>query len=180
MFNIGEIEKLEVSALSDNNIKKELIRLSTGELAASLVFVFALSLLQERLNLTLDIVILYPFSLLIFILLQGSYYWLYCIKILEKKPVNQVSFRKAYKVLRTINLIIILLYPLMMLYQYFFGNLIALSGKTFMSLFLYIFSIIEYINYFYIRLSYNKLKDILMLLRLKNLKKSSLYKELHK
>ncbi|MEG1798278.1 MAG: hypothetical protein RR262_17510, partial [Clostridium sp.] len=99
--------------MSDNNIKKELIRLSTGELAASLVFVFALSLLQERLNLTLDIVILYPFSLLIFILLQGSYYWLYCIKILEKKPVNQVSFRKAYKVLRTINLIIILLYPLM-------------------------------------------------------------------
>jgi len=162
------------------SIKKELVSLCTGEIAASIVFIFVLISLKSSLNLSIDMIILYPFSILVFILFQGSYYWFYRLKNINRKQVKQHRFRFVYRALRTIDLILIMLYPVIMIYEFLFRSLVSVSGKTFVSFFIYIFSIIEYINYFYIRLSYRKFNDIVMLLRLKDLKKSSLNKELRK
>jgi hypothetical protein len=162
------------------SIKKELVSLCTGEIVASITFIIALISVKSNLGVSVDAIILYPFSILVFILSQGSYYWFYRLRNINRKRVKQYRFRFAYRVLKKTDLILIILYPVIILYELLLGNLVLVSGKTLVSFFIYIFSIIEYINYFYIRLSYGKLNDIVMLLKLKNLKKSSLNKELRK
>ncbi|MGG1764330.1 general stress protein, partial [Parageobacillus toebii] len=45
---------------------------------------------------------------------------------------------------------------------------------------IYIFAVIEYINYFYIQLSYDNISDIKFLVQTKRLKKAALAKELER
>lgn len=163
--------------MSCNKVKKRLYRLWTGELAASFVFIFLLFSLKQKLH--LDILIVYPFSILIFILLQGSYYWFYCLRRINKKQVNPTRFIGVYKVLRLFDLFLISLFPFISVYSWLGGSQLTWV-KISLALAIYFFAVGEYINYYYIRLSYDNLEDIVSLLKLRDLKKSALNKELRK
>lgn len=52
--------------------------------------------------------------------------------------------------------------------------------KISLASFIFIFGVAEYINYYYVQLSYNNLDNLVSLIKLKNLKKSALNKELAK
>lgn len=164
-----------------NIVKKKLISLFTGELASSIVFVLVLLSLKSNYNLELlDPILLFPFVTLIFILLQGSYYWLYCIRRINKKQVNQPLFRTIYRNLKIVDLILIMIYPGVIVLNNSFGINSIFRFESLLGLFFYIFSIVELINYFYIRLSYGNLNDIVLLLKFKKLIRSSLNKELYR
>ncbi len=147
---------------------------------ASFVFILALISFNNYTPLDIDEIILYPFSVLIFILLQGSYYWFYRFKMITGRRINKNRFINIYRALKIIDLILLVLYPAVIIYKFAYDNFAFTTGSIFMGIFIYIFGIAEYINYYYIRLSYGKVKDIVALIRLKNLKKSSLNKELYK
>ena len=66
----------EMMSIQKEKVRKELLSLCLGELAAVLSIWFCFFLLKNRLGDVNSLVtILYPLSLLTFILLQGSIYW---------------------------------------------------------------------------------------------------------
>lgn len=66
----------EMMSIQKEKVRKELVSLCLGELAAALSFWLSFFLLKNRLGDVNSLVtILYPLSLLTFILLQGSIYW---------------------------------------------------------------------------------------------------------
>ena len=98
-----------------------------------------------------------------------------------KIRVNKTIFKNTYKTLKITDALLIGAYPIIMVYTFHSNNTtLLLRGETFLGVFIYLFAILEYINYFFIRLSYSKYKDILNLLKFKNLKQSSINKELKK
>ncbi|MCM1565635.1 MAG: hypothetical protein NC238_06740 [Dehalobacter sp.] len=161
-------------------MKKELISLCIGEIVASLTFILALISVKNNTNVNIDVVIMYPFCVLLFILFQGSYYWFYRLKMITGKKVNKNGFRRTYRLLKIIDLILILLYPVIIILGFAYDDVVFTKFSTLIGIFIYLFGIAEIINYFYVRLSYRKAKDIVALLKLKNLKKSSLNSELNK
>lgn len=177
--SLYSIIKKEIVAIK-KSIKRKLISLCTGEIVASFMFILALISFNNYTPLNIDEIILYPFSVLIFILLQGSYYWFYRFKMITGRRINKNRFINIYRALKIIDLILLVLYPAVIIYKFAYDNFAFTTGSIFMGIFIYIFGIAEYINYYYIRLSYGKVKDIVALIKLKNLKKSSLNKELYK
>jgi hypothetical protein len=168
-----------VGAMLRKKVKKRLYSHCIGEFAASIVFIFVLFQLKRHLHLDIDFIIIYPFSILIFILMQGSYYWFYCLRRLNKKQVNANRFVRVYKALRKFDLLLIVLFPLIVICSCLGGWQLTLV-KISLASFIFVFGVAEYINYYYVQLSYNNLDNIVSLIKLKNLKKSALNKELAK
>jgi len=119
------------------------------------------------------------FFLLEFILIQGTYYWHSKWKRLinENKTITPIKTVKLLRKLKTINLGIIIfsiiLFVIDVLVNY---PILPISGLL-ISGFIFIFAIIEFINYFYIQLSYDNLSDIRYLIKAKKFKRSSLSKD---
>ena len=75
----------EMMSIQKEKVRKELVSLCLGELAAVLSFWLCFFLLKNRLGDWNGLIsILYPLSLLTFILLQGSIYWAILIRRLSK------------------------------------------------------------------------------------------------
>ncbi len=165
--------------MPNNKLKKQLISLCTGELAASIMFVLVLLLFKHEQLISLRYVIVYPFFCLILVLLQGSYYWLYCLNKINHRKISESGFRRLYGVFRKVDLALIALCPLIIIYDFYVTDFI-IDSETVLGLFLFLFAVVEYINYFYIRLSYSRIADIFSCITLKNVRKSSLNKELGK
>jgi len=163
--------------MTHQKIKKRLFNLWTGEFAALLAFILFYYTFKQNLHMEMGLVIVYPFSLLIFVLLQGSYYWLHCLLRLNKWVRNPNSFKVLYRVLKILDLVIIALFPFIMLYSWLGGPQLTWK-KTLIAVFIFLFGLAEYINYFFIRLSYSNWKDIVSLIKFRNLKRSALNKEL--
>jgi hypothetical protein len=161
-------------------LRKKLISLCTGEIVASITFILCLTSFKYTIGLKINTMLLFPFYILIFILLQGSYYWFYCLRKISNKNINTSWFKRVYKMLRVINFVLLIVCPFVIGYDLIMGNTVGINKETALSIFIYLFSILEYINYFYIRLSYSKFDDIIMMLQLKKVVKSSLAKELSK
>lgn len=87
--------------MSKNKVKKRLISLCLGELTATItfvvVFIFTLGL---KLRLDIDLIMVYPFCGLIFVLLQGSFYWYYCIRKIDKMVVHSRMYINIYRILK--------------------------------------------------------------------------------
>ena len=128
----------------------------------------------------IDYAVIYPFISLLLILLQGSYYWYYKLRIIKKRNPDRRIFRKIYRVFKTLNFIMFILYPIGLIYILMVNDISILRKENFFGVFLFVFGIIEYINYFYIRLSYSKHEDKVALLKFQNIRRSSLCKELKK
>ena len=145
-------------------LKKQLLNLAIGEFAALLTFIFVYRLLD------LGMASLVAFSYLILILLQGSVYWFYrYMLIVNKKRVNQRMIG-LLKFLRRLNMIVLVAISIVI-------PIIRSSNKDLMiAIGLFLFGMIEYINYYWYRLSYGKSGFNIRILLNTGLQKSSINK----
>ncbi len=151
-----------------SRLKKQLLNLAIGEFAALLTFIFVYRLLD------LGIASLVAFSYLILILLQGSAYWFYrYILIANKKRVNHKTI-ELLKFLRRLNMIVLVTISIVIPF-------IKSSNKDLLiAIGLFLFGIIEYINYYWYRLSYGKSGFNIRILLNTKLQKSSINKLISK
>lgn len=111
--------------------------------------------------------------------MQGSIYWYTKWKRLKVENTIKTSIEtiKRYKSLKKLNIILIII----SIFAFAFDFFIWYPSLPLVSLgiagFIYIFAVLEYINYFHLQLSYDNLSDVKYLLRTKRLKKSCLSRD---
>ena len=99
----------EMMNIQKEKVRKELVSLCLGEFTAVLSFWFCFFLLKNRLGDENSLVtILYPLSLLTFILLQGSIYWAILIRRLSNPQFGSSSVHKLYGGFRILDLILLI------------------------------------------------------------------------
>lgn len=129
-------------------VKNELKRLFIIEGACGVIFIILYFIWMKQFDTPFSLIIFYPLLCCSFILVQGSVYWYICLKQIDYKIGPSKNIKKIYRILRVLNFICILFYPFVL-----FINDASPRGLL-IGLGIYIFCILEYINYFYIRLSY--------------------------
>ena len=147
---------------------KRLLHLGTGELAAGLVLAFLFSTLGNRWSLGLASACGLVF--LVFLLMQGGMYWLIRYKDLKRKKSPGKKTVQVFAGLRNINLLLAATVWIGIIG--FFEN----SADLIFGILLYLFAVIEYINYYEFRLSYGASGFNLFELRNQGLKRSSLHR----
>ncbi|MGL6198586.1 MAG: hypothetical protein ACRC3H_06585 [Lachnospiraceae bacterium] len=138
----------------NKGVEGELKYLASGELMAVVLFwIVYILYLRSIDNASSNFIIfsMYPLFLLSIILLQGSFYWYNCLKRVQKKEyISRAIIGKIYYKLKRFNWILIIVYiPVFILFSGGISPLVAVIFAL-----LYIFAIIEQLNYFHIRLSY--------------------------
>ena len=140
----------EVMNIQKKKVRKELVSLCLGELAAVLSFWFCFFLLKNRLGDENSLVsILYSFSLLTFILLQGSIYWAILIRRLSNPQFGSVIVSSVYGGLRILDLVL-----LISGFPFIVWNTQSVQ-VTIIATLIQLFAFIEWINYYLLRLSYS-------------------------
>ena len=160
--------------IQKEKVRKELLSLFLGELTAVLSIWFCFFLLKNRLGDWRSLLsILYPLSLLTFILLQGSIYWAILIRRLSKPQFGSGNVPKIYGVLRILDLIL-----LISGFPFIFWNAQSVQVAIIATL-IQLFAFIEWLNYFLLRLSYS-LNPLVLWKRITKgkLEKSKIAKEL--
>ena len=164
----------EMMNIQKEKVRKELGSLCLGELAAILSFWLCFFLLKNRLGDWKGLVtILYPLSLLTFILLQGSIYWAILIIRLSKPQFGSGSVPKLYGGFRILDLVLLISgFPFIVWNTQSFQVAI-------LAMLIQLFALIEWINYFLVRLSYS-LNPLVLWKRITKgkLEKSRIAKEL--
>ena len=151
-----------------NRLKKQLFNLGIGEFAALCTFIFVYKLLS------LGISSLIAFSYLIIILLQGSMYWFFRYTLIVKRKTFSRKSVKFLSVLRQLNIILIVMISIMI-------PIVKSGNKDLLfAIGLFLFVLVEYINYFWYRLSYGKSGFNIRILWNTKLKKSSINKLISK
>ena len=160
--------------IQKEKVRKELVSLYLGEFTAVRSFWFCFFLLKDRLGDVNSLVsILYPLSLLTFILLQGSIYWAILIRRLFKPQFGSASVPKLYGGLRILDLVL-----LISGFPFIVWNIQSFQVATIATL-IQLFAIIEWLNYYLVRLSYS-LNPLVLWKRITKgkLEKSRIAKEL--
>jgi len=160
--------------IQKEKVRRELVSLCFGELTVVLSFWFCFFLLKNRLGDVNSLVtILYPLSLLTFILLQGSIYWAILIRRLSKPQFGSGNIPKIYGVLRILDLILLILG-----FPFIVWNTQSVQVAILATL-IQLFAFIEWINYYLLRLSYS-LNPLVLWKRITKgkLEKSRIAKEL--
>ena len=160
--------------IQKERVRKELVSLCLGEFTAVLSIWFCFFLLKNRLGDVNSLVtILYPLSLLTFILLQGSIYWAILIRRLSKPQFGSGNVPKLYGVLRILGLVLLISgFPFIVWYSQ--SVRVAIIATL-----IQLFALIEWVNYFLLRLSYS-LNPLVLWKRITKgkLEKSRIAKEL--
>lgn len=95
--------------IQKEKVRKELVSLCLGEFTAVLSIWFCFFLLKNRLGDVNSLVtVLYPLSLLTFILLQGSIYWAILIRRLSKPQFGSGNVPRVYGGLRILDLVLVI------------------------------------------------------------------------
>lgn len=128
--------------------KRQLLNLAIGELIACLSFLFAFVMLNPIFDLGRASLIILTF--LISQLIQGGIYWIIRYRSLKRRKPIITRTIFLYALLRKINLLLCFGIPVLAFFL-FENNLDLLFGVG-----IYIFALIEYINYYWFRLSYGK------------------------
>ena len=160
--------------IQKEKVRKELMSLCLGEFTAVLSFWFCFFLLKNRLGEVNSLVsILYPLSLLTFILLQGSIYWAILIRRLSKPQFGSGNVPKIYGGLRILDLVL-----LISGFPFIVWNTQSVQVAVLATL-IELFALIEWVNYFLLRLSYS-LNPLVLWKRITKgkLEKSRIAKEL--
>lgn len=162
-------------------LEKRLAYLYSGELFSIITFVPVSYLLNYAFP-NLQLYSLYSFwvsfILLEFLLLQGTIYWYVKLKRLrnENNPITPIKVVRQLHCLKTVNMVMIMTAIVVFAFDFIkWYPSLPLGGLT-ITFFIYIFAILEFINYFYIQLSYN-VSDIKDLLRSRKLKNSCMNKD---
>ena len=158
------------------HIKQKLYSLASGELVALAVFWFNFLLFKKYLVRPQALIsIAYPLLLVSLILLQGSLYWWILIKRLSKPNFAIKQTGPIYGLLRQVDLILLALGILIILIEFSSWpvSLIAVA--------IWLFALIEWINYFHWQLSYS-LNPLVLLSKVakRKLRKSKIAKEIDK
>ncbi len=164
----------ETMHIQKEKVRKELMSLCFGEFTAVLSIWFCFFLLKNRLGDENSLVtILYPLSLLTFILLQGSIYWAILIRRLSNPQFGSGSVPKLYGGFRILDLVLLILgFPFIVWNTQSFQVAI-------LAILIQLFALIEWVNYFLLRLSYS-LNPLVLWKRITKgkLEKSRIAKEL--
>lgn len=159
----------------NKTLEKRLAYLYSGELFSIITFVPVSYLLNYAFP-NLQLYSLYSFwvsfILLEFLLLQGTIYWYVKLKGLrnENNPITPIKVVRQLHCLKTVNMVMIMTAIVVFAFDFIeWYPSLPLGGLT-ITFFIYIFAILEFINYFYIQLSYNVsgIKDLLRSRKLKN------------
>ena len=164
----------EMMNMQKEKVRKELESLCLGEFTAVLSFWFCFLLLKNRLTDWNSLVtILYSLSLLTFILLQGSIYWAILIRRLSNPQFGSRSVPKLYGGFRILDLVL-----LISGFPFIVWNTQSFQVAILATL-IQLFALIEWINYFLLRLSYS-LNPLVLWKRIAKgkLEKSRIAKEL--
>ena len=164
----------ELMNIQKEKVRKELVSLCLGEFTAVLSIWFCFFLLKNRLSDWNSLAtILYPLSLLTFILLQGSIYWAILIRRLSKPQFGSGSVPRIYGGLRILDLIL-----LISSFPFIVWNTQSVQVVILATL-IQLFALIEWVNYFLVRLSYS-LNPLVLWKRITKgkLEKSRIAKEL--
>ena len=164
----------EMMNIQKEKVRKELVSLCLGEFTAVLSFWFCFFLLKNRLaDWNSLVTILYPLSLLTFILLQGSIYWAILIRRLSNAQFGNGNVPKIYSVLRILDLVL-----LISGFPFIVWNTQSVQVAVLATL-IQLFALIEWVNYFLLRLSYS-LNPLVLWKRITKgkLEKSRIAKEL--
>lgn len=145
-------------------LKKQLLNLAIGELAALVTFIFVYRLFD------FGKASLLAFSYLIFILLQGSLYWFYRYMLIVIKRKVDSKITNLLKFVRILNIILLIVIGMTVpIVRSGIKDLIIALG-------IFSFGVIEYINYYWYRLSYGRSGFNIKSLFNTKLKKSSIHK----
>ncbi len=138
--------------------KKELNRLYMSELVTALVCGMLMYLLTDSTGQPLDLRLLIPGGVLIFIILQSAGYWHYRYQLLDNpsSPIDWVM--PVFAVLKKLDRVLFALYPLYLLYLVIFKSDVFFMTMNIFGLILYVFSLIEYYNYYYFSVQIGTLK----------------------
>lgn len=164
----------EMMNIQKEKVRKELVSLCLGEFTAVLSFWLCFFLLKNRLGDWNGLIsILYPLSLLTFILLQGSIYWAILIRRLSKLQFGSGTVPKLYGCFRILDLVL-----LISGFPFIVWNTQSVRVAIIATL-IQLFALIEWINYFLLRLSYS-LNPLVLWKRIAKgkLEKSRIAKEL--
>ncbi|KGX91116.1 general stress protein [Pontibacillus halophilus JSM 076056 = DSM 19796] len=132
------------------DLEKRLIYLFTGEFISLVTFVYIYT--YYNVNSNNSITLLFVFVLLVFILLQASFYWFIKWRRMKTKKVFVPRLNKLLIIFNNMNLIFIGIAPALFIIEIISSNKLF-SSSFFLTLFIYIFVIIEYINYYHIQLT---------------------------
>ena len=157
-----------------SKIKHELTKLWTGELVAVISFWICFFIFKKWLiNTKMLISVIYPLTVLSLILIQGSIYWLILLKRISMPQFAITNARKIYGILKIVDVILLCLGIPIIILNYV--NVTVMIS----AIFILAFALIEWINYYKIRLSYSY-NPLVLLKRIKNgkLSKSRLAREI--
>lgn len=141
---------VEMMNIQKEKVRKELVSVCLGEFTAVLSIWFCFFLLKNRLGDVNSLVtILYPLSLLTFILLQGSIYWAILIRRLSNPQFGSGNVPKIYGGFRILDLIL-----LISSFPFIVWNTQSVQVAVLATL-IELFALIEWVNYFLLRLSYS-------------------------
>ncbi|MBD3107908.1 general stress protein [Bacillus sp. AGMB 02131] len=122
------------------------------------------------------------FFLLEFILLQGVIYWY--IKWSRLRKENRLSTPvvviKWFRRLQKVNVLLLVIGLLSFVIDFYKWRPAIPEGGFSLSIFIYVFAVLEYINYYHIQLSYDNRSDIQHLLKTKRLKEAAIRKDLRR
>lgn len=122
------------------------------------------------------------FFLLEFILVQGMVYWY--IKWSRLKKENTLSAPadviKWFARLQKVNVVLIAIGLLSIVIDFYMWRPAIPEGGFSLSIFIYVFAVLEYINYYHIQLSYDNRSDVQYLLKTKRLKEAAIRKDLRR
>lgn len=157
-------------------LKKKLINLASGELVAVLVFWMNFFLLKKWILTTKAFIsISFSLFLLTFILIQGSVFWWILIKRISNPGFAEKYTGRIYKIFKKVDLILLAvgIFVILLSHGEFSTFIISFS--------IWMFALIEWINYYLLQLSYSLNPAVLWrYIRLGKLKKSKIAKEIEK
>ncbi len=158
------------------HMKRKLINLAIGELVSVVVFWLNFFVFKE-LIVTTKALISVSFSLLIlsFILIQGAVFWCILIKRLSKPKFGEWCIGRIYNVLKKLDVVLLGIGILVIVATYSIAYVMILSFM------IWLFAVIEWINYYKLQLSYDINPTVLFkYIRQRKLKKSKIAKEIEK
>ncbi|MDA1567903.1 general stress protein [Bacillus cereus] len=163
-------------------LEKRLLSLYKGEAFAIIIFIFS-SYLFNFIYPQLRLYSLYSFwvsfFLLEFLLLQGTVYWYVKWKRLKKEKTSSTPVQIVQRLqgLKKINIGLIILGPIIFVVDILkWYPSLPLGGLSLVG-FIYVFAVLEYINYYVVQLSYDNISDIKHLWNSKSLKQATIKKD---
>ena len=157
-------------------MKQKLINLAVGELVAVTVFWMNFFIFKKLLITAKSLItISFPLFILSFILIQGAVFWCILAKRMSKPGFALKYTGKIYGKLKVLDVILLFVGVLVIILNYsgFLTMLIAFA--------IWIFAVIEWVNYYKLQLSYS-LNPLILLkyIMQRKLRKSKIAKEIDK